>query len=217
MITLCGMPISNYYNKVKMALIEKELDFAEEVVHTHSRDEAVLAASPLAKIPFVRTSRGCLCESQVILDYLEDLKPTPPLLPADAFARAKVREITTFLDLHLELVARELYGPAFFSAAPLDDAVATAVRKRLTKHIAGFKRLARFGPYVAGTEFTQADCAAFNHLPLVSMASRAVYGEDLLVEAGIEWKPYVALVGERDSARRVVADRKQAQAALSKG
>lgn len=216
MITLCGTPISNYYNKVKMALIEKEIDFVEETVHTHSRDEAVLAASPLAKIPFVRTSRGCLCESQVVLDYLEDLKPTPALLPADPFERAKVREITTFVDLHLELLARELYGPAFFGAAPLDEATVARLRKRLVKHIAGFKRLARFAPYVAGTEFTQADCAAFNHLPLISMATRAVCGEDLLVAAGVEWKAYIAMVGERDSAKRVVADRKAAQAALPK-
>ena len=42
-ITLCGLPISNYYNKVKLALLEKGVAFAEERVATGSRDEALLA------------------------------------------------------------------------------------------------------------------------------------------------------------------------------
>src|SRR5689334_15550802 len=43
MITLCGIAISNYYNKVKMALLEKGIPFTEERVKTHSTDPAVLA------------------------------------------------------------------------------------------------------------------------------------------------------------------------------
>jgi glutathione S-transferase len=54
MITLCGRPMSNYYNKVKLVLLEKGLPFDEEFVGTGSRDEAVLAATPLGKIPFIR-------------------------------------------------------------------------------------------------------------------------------------------------------------------
>ena len=81
MITLCGFPLSNYYNKVKMALLEKGLPFTEERVKTHSDDEAALAASPLGKVPFIRTEHGAMCESQAIVDYLEKAHPTPPLLP----------------------------------------------------------------------------------------------------------------------------------------
>ena len=113
----------------------------------------------------------------------------------------------TFIDLHLELVARELYGQAFFGGT-VDEATKERVRKLLTKHIAGFKRLAKFAPYVAGDTFTQADCAAYASLPLVAMASKAVLGEDLLAAAGIDWKAYVKLIGERPSAQRVAADRK---------
>jgi len=40
------------------------------------------------------------------------------------------------------------------------------------------------------------------------MATRAIYGEDLLAAAGIDWKPYSKLVNERASAQQVVADRK---------
>ncbi len=209
MITLCGFAVSNYYNKVKLALLEKNIPFDEERVGTGSKDEAVLSASPLAKIPFVRTEHGTLCESQVILDYLEATHPQPPLLPADPLAAAKVRELVTFIDLHLELVARELYGQAFFGATASDE-TKTRVAKLLARNIAGFKRLAKFAPYVAGDTFTMADCSAWNNLPLISMATKAVFGEDLLVAGGVDWKPYVKFVGERPAAQRVAADRKVA-------
>ena len=65
MITLCGFGVSNYYNKVKMVLLEKGIDFTEERVMTKSTDEAVLSCTPLGKIPFIRTEHGALCESQV--------------------------------------------------------------------------------------------------------------------------------------------------------
>jgi glutathione S-transferase len=46
------------------------------------------------------------------------------------------------------------------------------------------------------------------------MATRIVYGEDLLATAGIDLKSYTRLVGERPSAQKVAADRKAAQAKL---
>ena len=207
MITLCGFSVSNYYNKVKMVLLEKGIPFTEEHVMTKSKDEAVLAASPLGKVPFIRTEKGTLCESQVIVDFLDAMSPQARLTPADPWEAAKVRELVTFIDLHLELVARELYAQAFFGGTASEE-TRERVRKQLVKHIAGFKRLAKFSPYVAGNTFTQADCAAYVNLPLVAMASKAVLGEDLLAAAGIDWKAYVKLIGERPSAQRVAADRK---------
>lgn len=212
MLTLCGTPISNYYNKVKLALLEKNIPFDEAKVATHSTDEAVLSCSPLGKIPFLRTDEGPLCESQVILDYLEARWPQPPLMPAGAYAQAKVREITTYVDWHLEIVARQLYGAAFFGAAPLSEANAARIRRQLEQNIAAFKRLAKFSPYVAGDSFTQADCAAFASLPLVGMATKATYGEDLLLAAGVDYKAYVKFIGQRPTAQKVVADRKAATA-----
>ena len=210
MLVLCGSPVSNYYNKVKIALLEKGVPFTEEKVNTGSKDEAVLSATPLGKIPFIRTEHGALCESQAILDYIEAHYPNPPLVPADPWQAAKVRELVTFVDLHLELVARELYPKAFFGGE-LSEANGARVQKLLKKNIAGFMRLAKFSPYVAGATFTQADCAAWASLPLVSMATRAAFGEDLLAAAGIDWKSYSKLINERASAQKVVADRKADQ------
>jgi glutathione S-transferase len=211
MLVLCGFSVSNYYNKVKLALLEKGVPFTEELVKPASRDPAMLEASPLGKVPFIRTPKGALCESQVILDYIEATYPDPPLVPADPWEAAKVRELVTFIDLHLELVARELY-PKAFSGGEMSEAGLARVHKQLAKNIAAFKRLAKFAPFVAGANFTLADCAAWASLPIVGMATKAVYGEDMLTANGIDVKAYARFIGERPSAQRVTADRKAEQA-----
>jgi glutathione S-transferase len=212
MFTLHGSPISNYYNKAKLALLEKGIPFEEKVVSFREKDAALYALSPLGKIPFLTTEQGCLCESQVILDYLEVVHPEPPLLPRDPFAAAKVRELVTFLDWHLEMAARQLYGAAFFGAPPLSEGNAARIRREIEQKITGVKRLLKMAPYAAGDTFTMADCAAFADLPVVGMATKAVYGEDLLLSNGVDYKPYLKFIGERPAAQKVVADRKAATA-----
>jgi glutathione S-transferase len=215
MITLCGMTLSNYYNKVKLVLLEKSLPFTEELVSTRSKDEAVLAATPLGKIPFVRLADGsALCESQVICDYLEAAHPSPPLVPADALAAAKVRELCAFMELYVELVGRDLYAQAYFGGT-VDDTTQARVKKQLERNLAALKRLARFAPYAAGETFTVADCAAYATLPTVAGATKAVYGDDLVAAAGIDWKAHLKLMGLRPSVQRVNADRKRDQEAAA--
>ena len=215
MLALCGFPLSNYYNKVKMVLLEKGLPFTEERIAPGRTDEATLAASPLGKVPFIRTEDGALSESQAIVDYLEARWPEPRLVPADPWARAKLAELIAYVDLHLELVARELYPQAFFGGT-VSDAHQARIRKLLTRNVAGFARLAKFSPYVAGDAFTQADCAAYVSLPLVALSSKLVLGEDLLAAGGIDWKGYVRQIAPRPSAQRVDADRKAEQAQAAK-
>ncbi|MBU6260004.1 MAG: glutathione S-transferase [Burkholderiales bacterium] len=207
MISLHGFTFSNYYNKVKLVLLEKGLPFVEVAVTPGARDEAVLAASPLGKVPYIRDDRGTLCESQVICEYLERRYPEPALMPADPFEAAKVRELITFIELHLELVARRLYPQAFFGAA-VSAEVQDQVRRQLGRGIPAFQRLARFAPYVAGAAYTLADCSAWTCLPAVGMATLNVLGTDLLLEAGIDWKAHAALIGARPGAVRVAADRR---------
>ncbi len=211
MITLYGFAISNYYNKVKLALLEKNAPFTEVYVHPKHIDAATLVMTPLGKVPFITTTQGALCESQAIMEYIDAAFPSPPLMPADPFAAAKVRELIVFIDLHLELVARELYGQAFFGGTASESAQAR-VKKLLTRNIAAFKGLVKFAPFVAGEMFTQADCAAFASLPVIGMATKAVYGEDLLLAGGVDYKAYVKLIGERPAAMKVVADRRAAVA-----
>ena len=162
MYALHGSPVSNYHNKVKLALLEKGIPFQEQQVSLSQKDEAMLAASPLGKIPFLVTDQGSLCESQVILDYLERTHPQPPLLPADPFAAAKVRELVTFLDWHLEMAARQLYPSAFFGAPALSESNAARIRREIEQKIAGLKRLLKLAPYAAGERWALVTAMAFS-------------------------------------------------------
>lgn len=214
MITLCGMSLSNYYNKVKIVLLEKGIPFTEEVQRTNSKDETVLNATPLGKIPFIKVDGQTLCESQVIVDFLEARFPEHPLLPADPLAAAKVRELVAFMELYVELVGRDLYAEAFFGGQ-VSDSTKERVKKTLARNLPALKRLARFEPYAAGSSFTLADASAFATLPTVANATRAIYGEDLIAAAGIDWKAYLKLLGERPSLQRVNADRKRDTEAMA--
>ena len=202
MLTLCGFSASNYYNKVKLALLEKGLPFTEQLTWVGETDRN---ASPLGKVPYLQTSQGTLCESAVMADYIETAYPEPQLLPADPFAAAKVRELITFMELHLELVARNLYPQAFFGGS-VSESAREKVGAQLEKNIAAFGQLAKFSPYLAGDSFTMADCAAIVHLPLVASATKIVYGRDYLADLPV--REYLARMGERPHVQRINADRK---------
>ena len=204
-LKLCGFAVSNYYNKLKIQLLEKNVPFVEELVWVNPVDPAVLLRSPMGKVPFLETPHGCLSESAVCADYIEQAYPEHPLLPTDAFEAAKVRELIAYMELHIELVARELYAQAFFGGK-VSEGTQKRVRQALTKGVDGFSKLARFSPYVEGANFTLADCAASVHLPLASLATKLVLGEDLL--ASLPIKEYSKRMAERSSVQQVLADRK---------
>jgi glutathione S-transferase len=202
MLTLSGFSASNYYNKVKLALLEKGVPFEEELAWV---GETEAAASPLGKVPYLKTSDGAMCESSVMLEYIEQKYPQNPLLPADPFAAAKVRELALFLDLHLELVARNLYPEAFFGGK-VSDSVKEKVGAQLEKNVSAFSQLVKFSPFVAGNNFTLADCSAVAHLPLVAGATKVVYGRDFLADLPV--RDYLKHMGERPHMQKVNADRK---------
>lgn len=202
MLTLCGFAASNYYNKVKLALLEKGVPFEEELAWLGQTDKA---ASPLGKVPYLKTEAGALSESTVLLEYIEDAYPARPLMPVDAFQKGKVREIVRYLELHLELVARNLYGEAFFGGK-VSDAAKEKTGEQLTKNVAAFAQLVKFSPFIAGDTFTLADCAAAVHLPLVSSATKIIYGRDCLADLPV--REYLKLLGERPAVQTVNADRK---------
>jgi glutathione S-transferase len=202
MLKLCGFAASNYHNKVKFALLEKGVPFEEEIAWVGETDPV---ASPLGKVPYLKTENGVMCESAVMLEYIEQRYPQNPLLPADPFAASKVRELALFLDLHLELVARNLYHEAFFGGK-VSDSVKEKVGAQLEKNVAAFAKLVKFSPFVAGDSLTLADCAAVTHLPLVSSATKIIYGKDVMAE--LPAREYLKMMGERPHMQTINADRK---------
>jgi glutathione S-transferase len=210
MVTLYGSPISNYYNKIKLALMEKEIAFLEELV-APSQDEAMLKLSPLGKIPFIKSNDSYLSESQAILEYLEDTFPANPLYPAAAFERAKCREFIQHLELNVELIARRLYAEAFFGRT-VSQEIKDEVRAKITSGLTGLARLMKLSPYALGAKFTAADVVAWPHLQLVSFATQKIYGQNLVVEyiPGIE--AYIKMIESRPYAQKIGEDRTAALA-----
>ena len=125
MLRLCGFHISNYHNKVRIALLEKGIEHVDDASCKPSQDEAFLARSPMGKVPFLELDDGRrLAESDVILEYLEEAYPQKPLLPKDPWQRAKVREPASF-SIELRRRAWSLCMPAGWRAqvsAPLPAA-----------------------------------------------------------------------------------------------
>ncbi len=212
MLKLGGFAVSNYYNKVKVALLEKGVPFEEEFRMT-SQEAEMLTRSPMGKVPYLDIDGQHLCESQVICEYLEDHYPDHPLYPKDVFERARVRELIAVLELHMELVARRLYAQAFFGGT-VSDEIKKHVEKDLAKGVRAFKQLAKFSPFIAGADLTYADCAAGVHLPLVSLASKIVYGSDVLEDCA-PVKPYLKMLNGRPAFRKMNDDRKLATEAMA--
>jgi glutathione S-transferase len=202
MLTLCGFGASNYHNKVKLVLLEKGVAFDEELAWVGETDPT---ASPLGKVPYLKTDKGSVCESTVMVEYIEQQYPQHPLIPKDAFEAAKVRELMIFLDLHLELVARNLYAEAFFGGK-VSDSVKEKIGAQLEKNVSAFAKLAQFKPFIGGSEMSMADCTAAVHLPLITAMTKTIYSKDFLADLPV--KDYMKMWSERPSMQRVHADRK---------
>jgi len=206
-IKLHGAPLSNYYNIVKCALLEKGVAF-EEVMTRPSQDSEYLAQSAMGKIPCIQTDAGYLAETHAILDYLEDVQPSPALLPADPFARGKVRELVQSVELYVELVARRGYGVLF--GREVAPEVKADLARDLPKGIAAVSKLAKCSPWIAGDTFTYADLFAYWSFALAQPCGQHNAGLDLLASlpGGQAWFDRVAA---RDSVKRALADQAAAR------
>ncbi len=206
MLRLHGFASSNYHNVVKLVLIEKGIAFEEVTVYPPA-DEAYTSKNPTGKFPCLETEDGSLLgESKVMLNYLEDAYPDVRLLPEDPLGRARVRELMEVIDLYLELPARTLYPEALFGGK-VSDEVKDAARLMLIRGVTGLKQRARFEPYIAGPELSLADFGAAIHLPLISITSKAIYGDDLLATIPAV-SAHRELMNERQSMQRVKAERR---------
>jgi glutathione S-transferase len=116
MITLYSGPLSLFSRKVEVALHEKALPFERiQVPFSQAKGyapkhPAVLAANPKAQVPVLIDGDLTLFDSTVILEYLEDAYPAPPLYPAGAAARARCRQLELYADeILFAPVSRLLY------------------------------------------------------------------------------------------------------------
>ena len=170
---LHGHPVSNYFNIVHAALIEKSAAF-EIVLAGASQDEAFLARSAMGKIPYLETAHGCIAETVAILEYLDDEIPDPRLFPADSFARARARQIINVVQMYVEAPVRSIFPGVFFGGANSAETVAGA-RLTLDRATGALARLTNPAPWLLGDEFGYADIFAFYCLDIAERVTCFVY------------------------------------------
>lgn len=207
MIRLYGHPLSNYYNMVKVVLLEKGFDF-EEVPTNFGADPKLLTRSPLGRIPFLEVSEGYLSETGAILDFLEDIQPDMPLYPETPFERARVRQLMRIAETTIDAPVRPAVAIMLAGGTPGED-ILNPMRQGLERGLAGLGRAARFNPWLAGEDFTYADIVAYYALQLAGYMARTYLHWNILtaVEGLDDWRREVA---ERHFVAQVDRDRKAA-------
>jgi len=150
--------------RVRIALNLKGLPYEMVPIHLskdggYQRKSEFVAINPQMRVPALALSSGdVLVQSLAIIEYLDDIHPEPPLLPADALERAKVRAIA-------QIIACDIH--------PLNNLIALQYLKNTLKHgqpeidawyhhwvIEGFKAIEAMiapAPYACGPHVTLAD------------------------------------------------------------
>ncbi len=100
-------PLSSYAQKVKIALREKGLAFELEVppaLGSGSTTGPFIDGNPRAEVPTLIDGDARIFDSTIILEYIEEKWPEPPLMPRDPAGRARARMIEDLCDTHYEAI-----------------------------------------------------------------------------------------------------------------
>jgi len=177
---LYGFCVSNYYNMVKLALLEKGLPF-EEVMFVPTQTPESLAISPRGKVPVLGVEQGYINETSVILEYIEQAQKGKPLLPNEPFERAQVLALAKEIELYIELPARACFPEAFFGMT-VPEAIKEKSKAELLQGFASLARHGKFAPYVAGDSLSVADLYFLYGVPLACAVAQKLFDIDLLAE-----------------------------------
>ncbi|MGY2439682.1 glutathione S-transferase family protein [Pseudomonas sp. SDO52101_S400] len=211
MFKLYGFSVSNYYNMVKLALLEKGLPF-EEVTFYPTQTPESLKISPRGKVPVLGTERGYINETAVILEFLESTGKGVSLLPVDAFERAQVLALAKEIELYIELPARACFGEAFFGAV-LPEAIKEKSRTELLLGFAALGRHGKFAPYVAGDSLSIADLYFLYSVPPAIAVGHKLFGLDLLAEMP-KAKALLERLEQNSHVQKIAADKDAAMPAF---
>jgi glutathione S-transferase len=88
---LYGIPLSPFVRKTRVALELKGLDYEVVDIFPGTKTAEYLAISPLGKIPAFEDGDVVICDSNVIVEYLEEKYPETPVRPTNIADRAKSR------------------------------------------------------------------------------------------------------------------------------
>jgi len=101
MLELYNASVSTCSQRVRMALAEKRLEWKDHRLSLRDNEHLTpqyLAINPNGLVPTLMHDGHPICDSAVILEYLEDVYPSPALRPADPLQCAKMRVWTHYID-----------------------------------------------------------------------------------------------------------------------
>jgi len=133
MLTLFAVPVSLYCAKLRIVLRAKGLDWDERSPTGGYRSAEWFGQVPSGNLPTLVHDGVTISDSEAAAEYLDEVFPDPPLLPATAAHRAAMRERGRFHDTRLEPELRKLFAqiaPVSRDAAVV-DAQAQALQTRL--------------------------------------------------------------------------------------
>jgi glutathione S-transferase len=113
-----------------------------------------LALNPMGKMPTLVDGDLVLPESEVIAQYIEDKHPTPPLMPADAAGKARVRLMSRLVDTYM---VPHLGGIFNSGKNPEGAAPALLGLAKSFDYIEHYRNAADI--HAVGNQFTLADCS----------------------------------------------------------
>jgi glutathione S-transferase len=162
-------PLSSYVQKVKIALREKAIAFTPELpvgIGSGAAAGGFQDASLRAEVPALVDGDVRIFDSTIILEYIEDKWPTPPLLPRDPAERATARMIEDVCDTHYEAINWGLGEINWFKRADgaLKDSLVTAAETQTAQIQAWLERQLGDRTWFNGASFGWADLSVAPYL-----------------------------------------------------
>lgn len=191
-MTLFSSPNDPYCHRTRIVLAEKGITFEVVQVQPDKLPEDLLDLNPYQSVPTLVDRELVLYDSQVIVEYLDERFPHPPLMPVDPVSRAKSR-------LALYRIDRDWYTlvDGIESGEPEQQ---SRCRDMLRDSLSASAEVFSYKPYFLSDEFTLIDCAI---APIVWRLNS--YGIELPAQANAIMQ-YAERVFERDSFRASLSD-----------
>lgn len=172
---LHGAPLSPFVQRVLFAARAKGVEL--EVVPLSGlgmQDPAFMEISPMRRIPVFEADDGwTLCESPVIIAYLEETQPGPSLLPADSREAARARVIAGLIDTEVAPGLRHFVTQKLFGMFPNPDQLDYGARQ-LTLGLDAIERVGLDSEgWAVGDRPSVADAALIPFLTLAELIARA--------------------------------------------